>query len=59
MRTPLNGVLGMRTLMAETRLDNEQSDHLQPIPIRSARSRQSYAEGPKDSAQVRARVSGV
>ena len=46
IRKPLNGVLGMSTLLAETRLDNEQSDYLQPIPIRLASSRQSYAEGP-------------
>ena len=59
MRTPLNGVLGMRTLMAETRLDNEQSDHLQPIPIRLPSYRHSYAEDPKDLGQVRPRVSGV
>ena len=46
IRTPLNGVPGMSTLLAETRLDTEQSDYLQPIPIRLTGSRQSHAEGP-------------
>ncbi len=35
IRTPLNGVLGMSTLLAETRLDNEQSDYLQTIRLSS------------------------
>jgi signal transduction histidine kinase/CheY-like chemotaxis protein/HPt (histidine-containing phosphotransfer) domain-containing protein len=33
IRTPLNGVLGMSTLLAETRLDDEQSDYLQTIRL--------------------------
>ena len=35
IRTPLNGVLGMSTLLAETRLDSEQSDYLQTIRLSS------------------------
>ena len=35
IRTPLNGVLGMSTLLAETRLDYEQSDYLQTIRLSS------------------------
>ena len=35
IRTPLNGVLGMSTLLAETRLDNEQTDYLQTIRLSS------------------------
>ena len=31
IRTPLNGVLGMADLLAETRLDNEQSDYIRLI----------------------------
>jgi signal transduction histidine kinase/DNA-binding response OmpR family regulator len=31
IRTPLNGVVGMSTLMAETRLDSEQADYLRTI----------------------------
>ena len=33
IRTPLNGVLGMSTLLAETRLDDEQTDFLQTIRL--------------------------
>ncbi|MDB5966460.1 MAG: response regulator, partial [Polaromonas sp.] len=33
IRTPLNGVLGMSTLLAETPLDEEQSDYLQTIRL--------------------------
>ena len=33
IRTPLNGVLGMSTLLAETRLDDEQADYLQTIRL--------------------------
>lgn len=33
IRTPLNGVLGMSTLLAETRLDEEQTDFLQTIQL--------------------------
>lgn len=33
IRTPLNGVLGMSTLLAETRLDEEQTDYLQTIRL--------------------------
>ena len=35
IRTPLNGVLGMSTLLAETRLDDEQTDYLQTIRLSS------------------------
>ena len=35
IRTPLNGVLGMSTLLAETRLDEEQTDYLQTIQLSS------------------------
>jgi signal transduction histidine kinase/CheY-like chemotaxis protein/HPt (histidine-containing phosphotransfer) domain-containing protein len=35
IRTPLNGVVGMSTLLAETRLDAEQRDYLQTIRISS------------------------
>ncbi|MES2361302.1 MAG: response regulator [Pseudomonadota bacterium] len=35
IRTPLNGVLGMSTLLAETRLDAEQTDYLQTIRLSS------------------------
>ena len=35
IRTPLNGVLGMSTLLAETRLDEEQTDYLQTIRLSS------------------------
>ncbi|MES2284024.1 MAG: response regulator [Pseudomonadota bacterium] len=35
IRTPLNGVLGMSTLLAETRLDEEQADYLQTIRLSS------------------------
>ncbi|MES2512245.1 MAG: response regulator [Pseudomonadota bacterium] len=35
IRTPLNGVLGMSTLLAETRLDDEQADYLQTIRLSS------------------------
>ena len=35
IRTPLNGVLGMSTLLAETRLDPEQTDYLQTIRLSS------------------------
>ncbi|WP_205959697.1 hybrid sensor histidine kinase/response regulator [Ramlibacter humi] len=35
IRTPLNGVVGMSTLLAETRLDPEQRDYLQTIRISS------------------------
>ena len=35
IRTPLNGVLGMSTLLAETRLDSEQADYLQTIRLSS------------------------
>jgi signal transduction histidine kinase/DNA-binding response OmpR family regulator/HPt (histidine-containing phosphotransfer) domain-containing protein len=35
IRTPLNGVVGMSTLLAETRLDSEQSDYLQTIRLSS------------------------
>jgi signal transduction histidine kinase/CheY-like chemotaxis protein/HPt (histidine-containing phosphotransfer) domain-containing protein len=35
IRTPLNGVVGMGTLLAETRLDAEQRDYLQTIRISS------------------------
>lgn len=35
IRTPLNGVVGMSTLLAETRLDDEQSDYLQTIRLSS------------------------
>ncbi len=31
IRTPLNGVVGMSTLLAETRLDDEQRDYLQTL----------------------------
>ena len=33
IRTPLNGVLGMSTLLAETRLSDEQADYLQTIRL--------------------------
>lgn len=33
IRTPLNGVLGMSTLLPETRLDDEQTDFLQTIRL--------------------------
>jgi signal transduction histidine kinase/CheY-like chemotaxis protein/HPt (histidine-containing phosphotransfer) domain-containing protein len=35
IRTPLNGVVGMSTLLAETRLDAEQRDYLQTIRLSS------------------------
>jgi signal transduction histidine kinase/CheY-like chemotaxis protein/HPt (histidine-containing phosphotransfer) domain-containing protein len=35
IRTPLNGVVGMSTLLAETALDDEQSDYLQTIRLSS------------------------
>ena len=35
IRTPLNGVLGMSALLAETRLDEEQTDYLQTIRLSS------------------------
>ena len=35
IRTPLNGVVGMSTLLAETRLDNDQRDFLQTIRLSS------------------------
>ncbi|MDW5444695.1 response regulator [Polaromonas sp. SM01] len=35
IRTPLNGVVGMSTLLAETSLDDEQSDYLQTIRLSS------------------------
>jgi signal transduction histidine kinase/CheY-like chemotaxis protein/HPt (histidine-containing phosphotransfer) domain-containing protein len=35
IRTPLNGVVGMSTLLAETRLDAEQRDYLQTVRISS------------------------
>ncbi len=35
IRTPLNGVVGMSTLLAETRLDDEQRDYLQTIRLSS------------------------
>lgn len=35
IRTPLNGVVGMSTLLAETALDEEQSDYLQTIRLSS------------------------
>lgn len=35
IRTPLNGVIGMSTLLAETALDEEQSDYLQTIRLSS------------------------
>ncbi len=35
IRTPLNGVVGMSTLLAETPLDDEQSDYLQTIRLSS------------------------
>jgi signal transduction histidine kinase/CheY-like chemotaxis protein/HPt (histidine-containing phosphotransfer) domain-containing protein len=35
IRTPLNGVVGMSTLLAETRLDPEQRDYLQTIRLSS------------------------
>lgn len=35
IRTPLNGVVGMSTLLAETRLDEEQADYLQTIRLSS------------------------
>ncbi|WP_395055547.1 response regulator [Polaromonas sp.] len=35
IRTPLNGVVGMSTLLAETSLDEEQSDYLQTIRLSS------------------------
>ena len=35
IRTPLNGVVGMSTLLAETKLDPEQRDYLQTIRLSS------------------------
>ncbi|OOG43868.1 response regulator [Polaromonas sp. A23] len=35
IRTPLNGVVGMSTLLAETALDEEQTDYLQTIRLSS------------------------
>lgn len=35
IRTPLNGVVGMSTLLAETVLDDEQTDYLQTIRLSS------------------------